>query len=157
MVGKLLDDTECQILLDMGASKSYMSKSYYLRCKTLHALPKFTSKTQRIPVGNRKYVGVLFIIPVIIGIHGHWFELFTLVSEIHKNVDLVLGIKNILELEGVIDTCESCFNFLNRSILFFSKEQIVLKPKEHKFIKIEASFVDEISGLAIVKMLDKKE
>ena len=38
--GKLLDGMECQILLDTGATKSYMSKSYYLRCKTLHALPK---------------------------------------------------------------------------------------------------------------------
>ena len=28
--GKLLDSTECQILLDMGATKSYMSKSCYL-------------------------------------------------------------------------------------------------------------------------------
>ena len=27
--GKLLDDTECEILLDTGATKSYMSKSYY--------------------------------------------------------------------------------------------------------------------------------
>ena len=34
--GKLLDGTECQILLDTGATKSYMSKSYYLICKTLH-------------------------------------------------------------------------------------------------------------------------
>ena len=32
-----------------------------------------------------------------------------------------------------------------------------MKPKERKFIKIEAPFVDEISGLAIVKMLDNKE
>ena len=32
-----------------------------------------------------------------------------------------------------------------------------MKPKEQQFIKIEASFVDEISGLAIVKMLDKKD
>ena len=28
--GKLLDGTGCKILLDMGATKSYMSKSYYL-------------------------------------------------------------------------------------------------------------------------------
>ena len=40
--GKWLDGTECQILLDTGATKSYMSKSYYLQCKTLHALPKFS-------------------------------------------------------------------------------------------------------------------
>ena len=26
--GKLLDNTECSILIDTGASKSYMSKSY---------------------------------------------------------------------------------------------------------------------------------
>ena len=40
-VGKLMDGTECQILLDTGASKSCMSKSYYLHCKALHSLPKF--------------------------------------------------------------------------------------------------------------------
>ena len=28
--GKLLDNTECSILIDTGASKSYMSKSYYM-------------------------------------------------------------------------------------------------------------------------------
>ena len=28
-VGKLSDSTECQMLLDTGASKSFMSKSYY--------------------------------------------------------------------------------------------------------------------------------
>ena len=46
-VGKLLDGTECWILLDTGASKSFMSKSHYLRCNFLHLLPKFASKSQR--------------------------------------------------------------------------------------------------------------
>ena len=49
-VEKLLDCTECQILLDTGAGKSFMSKSYYLRCKSLHTLSKFASKTQGILV-----------------------------------------------------------------------------------------------------------
>ena len=102
--GKLLDGTECQILLDTGATKSYMSKSYYLRCKTLHVLPKFSSNMQSIQVGNGPYVSVLFVIPVIIDIHRHRFEIFTLVSEIHDNIDLVMGMKNIFELEGVIDS-----------------------------------------------------
>ena len=86
-----------------GASKSYMSKSYYMRCKSLHALVKFASTTQRVQVGNGQYVAVLFVIPVIVDIHGHRFEVFSLVSEIHDNVDLVLGMKNVSELEGVID------------------------------------------------------
>ena len=72
--GKLLDGMECQILLDTGATKSYMSKSYYLQCKTLHALPKFSSNTQRIQVGNGQYVSVLFVIPVIVDIHRHRFK-----------------------------------------------------------------------------------
>ena len=43
--GRLLDGTECQLLLDTGASKSFMSKSFYMQCKSLHSLPKFASKT----------------------------------------------------------------------------------------------------------------
>ena len=42
-VGKLLDGTECQILLDTGASNSFMSKMYYLTCNSLHFLWKFAS------------------------------------------------------------------------------------------------------------------
>ena len=60
-VGKLLDGTACQILLDTGANKSFMSKTHYLRCKSLHSLPEFASKTQRIQLGNEEYVSVLFI------------------------------------------------------------------------------------------------
>ena len=66
---KLLDGTECQILLGTGATESYTPKSYYLQCQTLHAVPKFSSNTQRIEVGNGQYVSVLFIVPVIIDIH----------------------------------------------------------------------------------------
>ena len=47
-LGKLLDGTECQLLLDTGASKSFMLKSYYIHYKSFHSLPKFASKTQRI-------------------------------------------------------------------------------------------------------------
>ena len=35
-LGIMLDDDDCQILLDTGAGKSYMSKPFYLRCKSLH-------------------------------------------------------------------------------------------------------------------------
>ena len=119
VMGKLMNGEECQILLDTGASKLYMSKSYYLRCKSLHNLPKFTSKMQRIQVGNGQYVGVLFVIPVIVEINKHRLEVFMLVSEIFNNVDMVLGIKNLFELEGVIDSRESSFRFLSRLIPIF--------------------------------------
>ena len=152
-LGRLLDGTKCQLLLDTGASKSFMSKSFYMRCKSLHTLPKFASTTQRIQVGNGQCVSVLFIIPVIVDIHGHRFEIYTLVSEIHKNVDLVLGIKNVFELEGVINSRDCCFKFLNKSIPMYPEKQIILKPNEQKLVKVKAPFMDEISGLAIIKII----
>ena len=90
--GKLLDGTECQILLNSRASKSCMPKTHYLHCKSLHSLPKFALQTQRIQVGNGQYVNILFVIPVIVDIHGDRFEIYTLVCKIHENVDIVLGI-----------------------------------------------------------------
>ena len=87
-VGKLLDSTECQILLDTGGSKSFMSKSFYLHCKSLHSIPKFASKTQRIQVGNGQHVSVLFVILIIVNISSHIFKIYTKVSEIRDNVDL---------------------------------------------------------------------
>ena len=120
-----------------------MSKSHYLCCRSLHSLPKFASKMQRIQVGNGQFVSVLFIIPVIVDIHGHRFEVYTLMSEIHENVDIVLGFKNISELEGVWNSRD-----------LIPQECTVLKPKEWKLIKVNAPFIDEISGLAIVKILN---
>ena len=78
-------------------------------------------------------------------------------SEIHENVDLVIGIKNLFELEGVIDSQDSCVSFLNRSIPFFPREKVSVKPKEQNVVVLEALFVKEISGMAITKMLDVKE
>ena len=39
-----------QIFLDSGATKSFLSKQYFLRNKSLHGLPKFSSKAKVIQV-----------------------------------------------------------------------------------------------------------
>ena len=77
-----------------------------------------------------------------------------LVSEIHENIDLVLGIKHVFELEGVINSRDCCFKFLNRLVPIFPEKEGLLKPNEQKLIKIKAPFIDEISGMAIIKILD---
>ena len=125
-LGRMLDGTKCQLLLDTGTSKSFMSKSFYMQCKSLCILPMFAATTQRIQVGNGPCIGILFIIPVIVEIHGHRFEIYTLVSEIHKNVDLVLGIKNVFELEGVKNSRDCQFEFLNKSVLIYPEKEIIL-------------------------------
>ena len=147
MTGKLLDNTDCQILLDTGATKSFMSKQFYLKNKSLHSLPQFISDVKNLQVGNGQFVQILFIIPVIVNIHGHLFEIYTAVAEIHNSVDLVFGLKNMYEIEADFSTRDSCCRFLNRSIPFFTKESIILKPQEKKLVTIEVPYAYEISPL----------
>ena len=93
---------------------NHLYQSHYLRCKSLHSLPKFASKTHRIHVGNGLLVSGLCIEPIVIDIHIQRFKIFTLVSEIHESLDIDFGINNIFELEGIIKSHESCFSFMDR-------------------------------------------
>ena len=43
---------------------------------------------------------------------------------------------------------------MNRSVPIYPKKEIILKPNEQKLVKVKAPFVDEISGLAIIKIID---
>ena len=51
-LGRLLDVTECQLLLDTGASKSFMSKSFYMQCKSLHSLQNLLQKHKGYKLGT---------------------------------------------------------------------------------------------------------
>ena len=44
---------------------------------------------------------------------------------------------------------------MNRSLPIFPKEKVIIKPGEQKIVKVEAPFTDEISSLAIIKLLHK--
>ena len=99
--GELLGGGKLDILLDTGASKSYMSKAYYMSHPYLHHFPKFQSAIRHLQVGNGALVPALFVIPLVFKIQGHKFEVYTLVSEIQDKMDLILGVKNIFELEGM--------------------------------------------------------
>ena len=51
------------------------------------------------------------IIPMIFMIHGHIFEIYTIVCDIEDNLDLVFGMKNMIETEGIINTRTSTYDF----------------------------------------------
>ena len=57
----------------------------------------------------------------------------------------------------MVDSWDSCLSCLNRSVPYFPKEKVEVKPKEQKLIMVEALFIEEISGMAITKLLDVKE
>ena len=153
--GELLGGEKMDILLDTGASKSYMSKAFYMRHEHLHHFPKFQSAIRHLQVGNGALVPALFVIPLVFKIQGHIFEVYTLVSEIQDKMDLILGVKNIFELEGVINSRTCSVNFLNRSLPIFPLAHHKIKPGKMAYVKVRIPFVEKLSGIAIVKLMYK--
>ena len=151
--GQVIGGNMLDILIDTGASKSYMSKAYYMRNRSLHSLPKFETHIRSLQVGNGCKVATLFVIPMLMKINGHRFEIFTLVSEIEEHIDLVFGMKNIHEVEGEHSTRHSEFRFMNRAISLFLTENFTLKPGCKRFVKVIAPFPQDLSGIAIVKIV----
>ena len=43
---------------------------------------------------------------------------------------------------------------MNRSVTIYPEKEIILKPDEQKLVKVRALFIDEISGLTIIKIID---
>ena len=67
-------------------------------------------------------------------------EIYTLVSEVHDKVDMVLGIKNFAELEAEF----------GRSVPIFPVHQEIVKPKERRLRNIEVPFLDEIPVIQLM-------
>ena len=64
--------------------------------------------------------------------------------------------KNVFKLEGIINSRDCRFKFLNRSVPIYSEKEVILKPDEQNLVRVRAPFVDDISGLAIIKIIDGK-
>ena len=118
MWGQFVGGGMLDILLDTGASKSYVSKAFYMRHPYLHKYLKFNSAIRNLQVGNGELVATLFVIPFVFKVGKHLFEAYTLVSEIRQNMDIILGVKNMFEIEEV-SCCTSQPKFLNRSLPIF--------------------------------------
>ena len=48
----LLDQMSVRMLFDTAANKSYRSKSFYMANQSLHKIPKFSTSSKGIRVGN---------------------------------------------------------------------------------------------------------
>ena len=57
--GQFVGGESIDILLDTGASKSYMSKAFYMRHTHLHKYPKFHSTIRNLQVGNGDLVAMI--------------------------------------------------------------------------------------------------
>ena len=126
--GCLLDQTPVRMLFDTGASKGYMTKSFYMANQSLHKIPKYSTSSNGIMAGNGQYVPVLFVIPVVVSVCRHLFKIYTIVAEIYEGIGLVFGMKNMVETEGVLSARDSTFKFISRSTPISTMDKLCVQP-----------------------------
>ena len=80
-----------------GHQKVTCNKAFYDRTEYLHRIPKMRSTCTGIKIGNGAVIPVEFLFPVQIMIQGHLFEIYTIVAALHEGIDLVIGMKNMVE------------------------------------------------------------
>ena len=86
-------------------------------------------------------------------IQGHLFEIYTIVAALHESIDVVIGMENMVELEGILNTRTSSFDFLSHSIPIYPLNDLKVKPGGKAYIKIVAPFQKQINTRAIAKVL----
>ena len=140
-------------MFNTGATKSNLSRKCYDHNPHLHSLPKFKSYSKYLVVGNGQPVVYEFVIPLIIMIKEHVFEIHIIVCDMTDSISLVWVFRNIIETEGVVCTHTMSYKVLNRSPYLSPMEPFSLWPGECKTIKLKAKFSEEITGHAIIKMM----
>ena len=126
-----------------------MCKAFYMRNVHLHHFLKFQSAIRHLQVGNGALVSALFVIPLVFKIQGHKFEVYTLVSEIQDKMDLIIGVKNIFELEGIINSRTCSVNFLNRSLPIFTLAHHKIKPGKVAYVRVRIHLLKSFLALLL--------
>jgi len=98
---KLLDGTKMELFVDSGATRCYLSETFFRKHKQLHSLPRFKTRTKGLKQGGEgaPLIPARFLIPITFTVQGHKFEVFALAVKIEPTHDLVLGIQNLLRLK----------------------------------------------------------
>ena len=118
-----------------------------MRHPHLHKYPKFNSTVRNLQVGNGELVATLFAIPFVFKIGKCLFEVHTLVSDIQQNMDIILGVKNMFEIEGEISCCTSHFKFLNRSLPIFPLSTHMIKVGAKAYVKAKVPFIKKFQDM----------
>ena len=152
---RLSNGNSMKLFFDSGASRSYLSKRCYDSNPVLHDMPKFVTTCTGIRIGNGSIVPALFVIPIPFMTCGHTFEIFTIVAEINDDMDLVVGFKNMVETEGMLNTRTGEYDFNGRSIPIFPQNDLDVPAGEKAYIKVKAPLCDKLSGMICTKFFGR--
>ena len=151
--GILPDFSQVTVQIDTGATKCIMSKGFYDAYPILHSLPKYKPYMTTLEIGDGSQVPVNFIIPLIISFKDHTFEIYTLVNGSTNNKLLLLGMKNAVEIEGVICARTFQLKLLNRSAPLFPTQSYIIPTGQKHSVKLNVAFPFELGSMAIIQII----
>ena len=70
-------------------------------------------------------------------------------------MDIILGVKNMFEVEGEMSCHTSQFKFLNRSLPIFTLSTHRIKVGAKVYVKAKVPFIAKLSGHAVAKLFSK--
>ena len=151
--GELCDKTPFKLLVDTGASKCFMSKSFYDKSTLIQRAPRIPVTGGHVKVGDDRKIPILFVVPVVISVQGHMFEIFCMVADLGFSNDIILGLKGLMEIEGVIDVSQLMVKFRNRALPLYPCQNTTIPVGAKRSVKIKTCFSSELSGIAVLKLM----
>ena len=150
--GVLMDNKVVQVIIDTSAVRSLMTRKLFNSCPSLHTLVRDKPHIPYVVVGNGAKIYSEFIIPVPIRFENHWFEVYTVVTDVIGSDLFLIGVKSLKEIEARVCTHTNHVYFLNRSAFLYPIHKYVLPPKGWRTIKLKVSFPGRLGGMAIAKL-----
>ena len=140
-------------LLDTGATSSYMSMRYFASQPLLSELPKLPCATTKVIVGDGEGLKVHFAVRLCFTVRGtHRFEILTLVADIAPTFSLVIGLKNMVEIEGNFNARTLSFSFFNRSPFIELGQDVVITSGSDVPMYGLVKFPRLLNGEVVVKL-----
>ena len=120
--GKFIGGSMFDILLDTGASKSYMSKGFYMKHPHIHMYPKFNSMVRNLQVGNGELVELIGIVDLrSLGYYNIKPQV------IHFNLT---GVHNLFSKWNLDLRFEEHFAKISTQNMHYKKREVVRKPPD---------------------------
>ena len=152
--GYLPNKLKLRLLFDTGATASLVSADFIRNNKFLSEYPIKKIKPIEVTLGDGSTLLVEHAIQFPLEIQGFVFEVIAWVMPLDSKLDMIIGQRSMLEVEGSLDLAGCTFSFLNRTTPIIATHNIAVQP--HKLanfsFEIQDCPQDLDHGMVIVRI-----
>ena len=152
-LGNLFDFTPVKVLVDTGATKCFISTHFVNKTPLLKGAPKIPVVGATVKIGDGRVMPLRFVVPVMVIIQGHAFEIFCLAADLGPTNEIVMGLKGLAELEAIIDLTKWKVRFMDRALWMWPKRNMTIPHGGKKSLTVSVPFSHELSGIAVAKIM----